>query len=181
MSTIPKTDRRVFAVTLKIILSIWIVLHVLTVLISPNRDTYLGGRLSGWMEPYANFLELSANWNFFAPQPGPPMRLEYEALDQEGAQLAHDFWPNLSSPWRQTTLSHFVMKDSIAGERLVGSFLCSRSSGAHSVRIWRNVYKIPNREQVASGERKIGDDSQAVRQFIGTWSCGALVRNEAHQ
>jgi len=158
------------------LLSFWAVFHVLAVLITPNRNTYLGAQVSSVMEPYANFLELSANWNFFAPQPGPPMRLEFEAVDREGVQIAHNFWPALSSPWRQSTLSHFVMKDQNGGDRLIGNFLCHRNPGSHSVRIWRNTYGIPTLEEVASGQRKIGDESRVVRQFIGEWTCQEPTR-----
>ena len=156
---------------IKALLSVWAVFHVLAVLITPNRNTYLGALVSGVIEPYANFLELSANWNFFAPQPGPPIRLEYEALDAERGQIAHDFWPALDSPWRQTTLSHFVMKDPNGGDRLIGNFLCHRNPAAKSVRIWRNTYGIPTAQEVKKGSRKIGDDTQVVRQFIGEWAC----------
>jgi hypothetical protein len=153
------------------LLSAWAIFHVLAVLITPNRNSYLGKALGSWMEPYANFLELSANWNFFAPQPGPPIRLEFEAVDAQGAQLVHDFWPALDSPWRQSTLSHFVMKDPNGGDRLMGNFLCHRNPGSHSIRMWRNTYGIPSLEEVATSKKKIGDDSRVVRQFMGEWRC----------
>lgn len=158
-------------ILIQALLSLWAVFHVLAVLITPNRNTYLGTKVSAVMEPYANFLELSANWNFFAPQPGPPMRLEFEAVDREGMQIAHDFWPALDSPWRQSALSHFVLKDQNGGDRLVGNFLCHRNPRSHAVRVWRNTYGIPSLEEVASGQRRIGDETRVVRQFIGEWTC----------
>ena len=155
----------------QLLLSVWAVFHVSAVLITPNRESYLGSRVSALMEPYANFLELSASWNFFAPQPGPPIRLEYEAVGGDGGQLEHGFWPALDSPWRQSALSHFVMKDQAGGDRLIGNFLCHRISGSRSVKIWRNTYGIPSLDEVASRKKAIGDDSRVVRQFIGEWSC----------
>ena len=62
------------------LISLWICFHLLTIFVTPNRETYLGFKLSKVLEPYANSLELAANWNFFAPQPGPPMRFEYEGV-----------------------------------------------------------------------------------------------------
>ena len=163
-------------ILIQALLSIWAVFHVLAVLITPNRETYLGKQVASVMVPYADFLELAANWNFFAPQPGPPLRLEFETVDREGSQLLHGFWPELDSPWRQTTLSHFVMKDQNGGERLIGNFLCARNPGSHAVRVWRNTYGIPTIEEVASAQRKIGDESRVVRQFIGEWTCSKKVR-----
>lgn len=165
------TRRSMRVLVIQFLLSVWAIFHVTAVVITPNRNTYLGTTLSTFLEPYANFLELSANWNFFAPQPGPPLRLEFEAVDVERRQLAHDFWPDLDSPWRQTTLSHFVMKDSQGAERLAGNFFCHRTPGASAIRLWRNTYGIPTLEDVARGRRRIGDDVQVSRQFLGEWTC----------
>lgn len=174
-----KSDKKTLSLFVQIILSVWIIIHALAVLITPNRNTYLGTKFSRWMEPYSNFLELSANWNFFAPQPGPPMRLEFEAISSDGNQLAHGFWPNLSSPWRQTTLSHFILKESVPGEQIVGNFLCHEHPGAHAIQVWRNIYRIPSLEEVASRQRAIGDESRVVRQFIGTWNCKKSASTES--
>jgi hypothetical protein len=165
----PLKPKRALAV--QILLSAWAVFHLLAMLITPNRNTYLGQLFSGLMEPYANFLELSSNWNFFAPQPGPPLRLEFEAVGADGEQQHHGFWPELSSPWRQTTLSHFVMKDMNGGERLVGRFLCHQNPSAQSVRVWRNIYTIPSLDEVVAGKRSIDDSSRVTRQFIGDFVC----------
>jgi hypothetical protein len=63
------------------------------------------------------------------------------------------------------------MKDSNAGEKIAGKFICSQHASAKSVRVWRNIYGIPRLDEVESGSRVIGDDVQVNRQFMGEWHC----------
>ncbi len=153
------------------LLSAWIVFHLLAVVIMPNKNTYLGYLFARWLEPYANSLELASNWNFFAPEPGMPMRLEFETVDSKGDQLVHDFWPTLRSPWRKIALSHFIMKGPPGGEALFGKFLCGKNPAASSVRMWKNSYGLPDLMEVADGKKNIKDEILVERQWISEWNC----------
>ena len=155
------------------LISLWICFHLLTILVTPNRETYLGFKLSKALEPYANSLELAANWNFFAPQPGPPMRFEYEGVGTDGKQLAHEYWPPAGAPWRTVALSHFAMKAETGAERVVGNYFCRGVPGARSVRIWKNLYAVPDLLEVQAGRAKIGYDQLVTRTFVADWNCAS--------
>ena len=154
-------------------ISAWLSVHLVAILITPNRATYLGEKLRPILEPYAHFFELATPWGFFAPDPGPPMRLEYESVSSSGETLGHDYWPPAEVPWRSVALTHFVIKHEKMPVGDVARFLCSKSRSAQNIRIWKVVYGMPDLLEVQAGRAKLGFDQVLKRTFMGEVSCAA--------
>jgi hypothetical protein len=123
---------------------------------------------------------MDAIWSFFAPEPGPPpVFLEYEALDSSGAQISRGYWPQLKSPYfwrerqnRRISLARFMTSKPERARRLGGEFICRKSPGAHSIRLWSTMYTVSALPQVASGEASLKNDTIQTRTWIGEQVCG---------
>src|SRR4051794_25766694 len=74
-------------------LSLFVIFHVFSVLVVPNSDNYLGAYFSKIMQPYLYFFEMTNNWNFFSPNPEPPIYVEYQLLDSMGDPYLSGRWP----------------------------------------------------------------------------------------
>jgi hypothetical protein len=166
----------------KAILSIFIILHLTAVGLIPNMQTHLGGRLSFFIEPYANLFLLKTKWGFFAPEPGPPpIFLEWELLDSAGLSLEMGQWPETPSPFfsrerqnRRITAAQSMLDSDGRAERMLVPYLCGKKSlkqPVHSVRLWSLHYSLPPIAEVEAGRRKIGDDVGMVRLWLSHSFC----------
>ena len=169
-------------VWLKIGLSVFLIFHLFAVIIVPNSMNYLGLQTGPILERYVNFFELSQNWSFFAPEPGPPVFVEWEILDAQGEPIEKTRWPALGSTYRKVSLAVFTSTTDEKVDQLMGSYLCRTNPKAGSVRIWRVISPAPTREEVAHGTRKIGDDAKLERQMITHSFCesSASGRESSH-
>lgn len=167
----------------RIVLSIALLFQLLVVGLSPNLDSYFGQIIAPWIEPYASSLEMAANWNFFAPDPGPPpLFIEWEAFDTEGKVVASGAYPEKRDPFflreRQTRRIGFARFLYFASDRLIplwGDYACRTNPGAHGVRIWRVMQSVPNLFDVQKGARRIDDDLGIERSSAGTHFCNSTV------
>lgn len=164
---------------LRIALSVFVVFHVFSLVIAPNSQTYLAGRLSFLIYPYVSFLEVASQWGFFAPDPGPPpVFIEYDAIGESGASIATGFWPDKKDPFwlrerqnRRIAVARFLMASNERIEKMMGQYFCRVSPKARSVRMWKIVQTIPSLHDVAQGKRRIDDATEVSRKFVSQHLC----------
>ena len=164
---------------LKAGLSVVLCYHLFAVILAPNTQTYLGFRAQKVIEPYVNFFELVASWNFFAPDPGPPpVYLEYELLDASGETVERGRWPDMKDPYffrerqnRRIAAARFMIGTDLRAEKMMVPYLCKEHPQTHSVRLWKTQYTIPGLNEVESGARAIGDDVGVGHQSISHSFC----------
>lgn len=142
----------------KILISVWVVFHLLCVFITPNSLSHLGVRFQGILSPYMNTLALSNSWNFFAPEPGPPPTfLDWELINSRGEVVSTGRLPDTPDPFflrerqnRRITLSRFLLSDTARIDRMLIPYLCRKHSEISSVRVWHTVLRV----------RELGDLTQ---------------------
>lgn len=166
------------------ILSVVLLFQIAVVTIGPNKETYHGMMLSPIFEPIFNALELGPNWSFFAPDPGPPpIRLEWEVVDEHDNITRTGFFPDGGYPYfinerqtRRVALARFFV---YSDERHLGvwsSWVCRSNPDANSVRLWKAEGKIPNLFKVQNGEEIIETPVYGDRKSIGNVFCHALPK-----
>ncbi len=67
-------------VTLKVLVSLFIVYHLLMVFISPNRLSMIHEKLMPYFISYAHTLSMDVSWSFYAPNPYSYFYFEYEVI-----------------------------------------------------------------------------------------------------
>lgn len=160
-------------------LSLAVVFHLLVILLMPNAHTWLAQRALGWLEPYVHALELTPQWNFFAPDPGPPpLFVEWELEDERGERIGTGHFPERWDPFflrerqnRRVAMTRFMVQSDARTEQIMLSYLCRRHPEASGVTLWRTVYSTPSLESVAKGERRIGDEEGVQRQWVSHSFC----------
>jgi hypothetical protein len=161
-------------------LSALIAFHLFIVILMPNSNTWLGLKALAWLQPYVHALELTPQWNFFAPDPGPPpIFVEWELEDEKGEAIGKGSLPERWDPYllrerqnRRIALTRFLVLSDSRTERVMLSYLCRRHPEASAVTLWRTVYSTPSLTAVASGERKIGDEVGMQRRWVSHSFCG---------
>jgi hypothetical protein len=136
------------------------------VLLSPVPESGPAKAITPYLQKYLYFFEFTPNWNFFAPDPGPPpIFADYELLDRDGRVVKTGHWPESPNPYfftdrqsRRVAMARFVIATPENEERVMLPWLC-RTKGEHgedvnSVRLWRTAYKVPTLEEFKSKERK---------------------------
>lgn len=163
---------------LKFGLSLLILYHLCAVVFVPNGEFLLGKWSESVLLPYIEFFEFSNRWSFFAPNPGQPMFIDWEIAGKDGATLESGRWPDSHEAFffrerynRRVETVEFMMSDDTRIEKLMLPMLCRRSAGANSVRLWRVLYDLPSREEVAKGTRKIGDETNITKKLVSRSFC----------
>jgi hypothetical protein len=159
-------------------LSVLAVLQIGVVVLVPNGENYIGSKVGPWITPYVSFLELTNHWSFFAPEPAPPVFIEYSLLDSRGDEIGRGRFPDMEKqPFlrerlnRRIAATEFIVADDARTERVMLPYLCNQFPEAQSVRLWRLYYTIPSISDVADGKRKIGDDVNMDRREVSTSYC----------
>lgn len=166
----------------KPLFSLFLVFHLICIVVAPNQNTYLGAVVAPVLKPYAEVMEFTSSWSFFAPEPGPPpVFIEWEVLDESGMRLAKGDWPSKEDPFffrerqnRRIATAKFMVLSDVRTEGIMAPYLCRKHPGAHSVALWRVLQSIPSLQDVASGRRKIGDDQGIERRWVSRSFCGGL-------
>jgi hypothetical protein len=171
-------SKRWSLIALKIALSVFAVFHVFSVILAPNGQTYLGLKTVKFVEPYVDLFELTNAWSFFAPEPGPPVFVEWELMGKNGESLGKDRWPQTPSPFflrerqtRRLSSSQFMVGSDTLAEKMMTPYLCSHNPHAASVKIWRVIQGAPTMLEVAEGKRTVGDEKELKRMFVAHNFC----------
>jgi hypothetical protein len=162
-------------------LSVLIAYHLAAILLFPNSDNSAGVALGRFVRPYLFFFEMTNGWNFFAPNPEPPIYIQYELFGEGGKQLEQGTWPDKKNPFwirdrqnRRVSATDFMMSAELRTERMMVPLLCGRSSKTTSVSLWRVMYNTPTPQEIVSGKRKLGDEVGLERKFVSHSFCPAL-------
>ena len=155
-----------------------ILFHLLVIGIAPNRNTAVGQLLDPVIGPYINALELAANWNFFSPEPGTPMYVEWELENASGEVYSKGMLPEFENPFalrerqnRRMTAARFISLTDERLEKVMSNYLCAHSPGVYSVRIWSSYLKVPSPGEVASGKKSIPGFDSLSRRMVAHHFC----------
>jgi hypothetical protein len=140
-------------------------LHLVVMLFTPNKGSYVGRLLSPWMSPYTRLFEIDAQWNFFAPDPGPPpVYLEWELLGEGGEVLESESLPPKEDPYflrerfnRRLAFARFSLNAVDRWESIVLPRLCKKSPKVRAVRLWHAVGYIPGLFEIQEGKLDVHD------------------------
>ncbi len=163
----------------KAVLSLGIAFHFFCVLLVPSGQNYVGYLVAPIVDPYVKMLSIGSTWGFFAPDPGPaPLYIEYELLDEVGQHLQKGRWPDdAQAPffrerrvWR-AILARGVASTPTGGEKLVGPYLCRLNPKAATIQMWSLEFGTPSLLDVRDGKRKVGDEIDQKRRYMGTAYC----------
>ncbi len=81
----------------KIILSVFVIYHLVAVTLIPNPDSLLTRTLSPLILPYTNTFGLNTPWQFFSPDPSSHVYFEYElSPPDENSKISTYRWPPAS-------------------------------------------------------------------------------------
>lgn len=152
-----RTSRPVW---LRVLLSIFIVYHLIVISVLANGGSFLGRKLGPWISPYGNLFGVNVVWNFFAPDPAHTMYIHYVVhfLDsEEGTQLdpVEGFIPPEKEKIVVNTSKRrflYAMRSLIFDEKrmkvFLGPFLCRQHPGADSIVIKNILEPIPSLDLV---------------------------------
>jgi hypothetical protein len=175
----PKPGRPLRAV--KAGLSVFLLFHLFCVGLFPLSDTPTGMKLTEFVQPYVFTLELTNNWNFFSPNPSPPIYIEYELVGENGEAFRSGRWPEPKNPFfwrdrqvRRITATDFMMSGEMRAEKMMVSYFCgSTSPRPRALRLWRVAEPFPTTAEVVAGTRKLGDGVGAERKFVSHTFCSS--------
>lgn len=178
-STGPKARRgRQAGAKTRLFLSFFICFHLMAVLFVPNSDNELGGRYLKVFLPYLNFLELTNCWNFFSPVPGAPVFMQFETVSSDGTPLEAGSWPERGASLflterstRRIASADFMAVNDLRAEKMLVPYLCARTPGVRSVRLWRTRLSLPSIGEVEAGRRTLVDEVGADRHFVSHTFC----------
>lgn len=162
-------------------LSLFVVFHLFCVLLVPNSDNYAGNYFLKIMEPYLYFFEMTNNWNFFSPNPEPPVYVEYELLDDQGNSYSSGQWPDTKETYfwsdrqtRRISAADFMVNQELRAEKMMVGYFCHQIPQPHGIRIWRSMDTIPTPAEIVSGKRRIGDKIGTDRKFVSHTFCNQV-------
>lgn len=159
-----------------------IAFHFLVIILIPNRESYLNQVLSPIFLPYSNFLNVNTAWQFFSPDPGPPVYL-LSTVRGADAVLAEEFMPPEKDEffWRQKfnrriAVMRFATKDPERARRVLVPYYCHLYPEAVSVTIDKIQVPVPSLESIRAGGA-LNDLSSQVTSFYTSGECerGVLV------
>jgi hypothetical protein len=169
------------------VLSVFLVFHLTCVLLAPNSDNYAGMALTPLIQPYLTFFEMTNTWNFFSPNPEPPIYVEYELLDDQGSAYQSGRWPEEKDPYflrerqtRRITAADFMVNSEISAEKMMVHYLCSQRPGPRALRLWRVMETLPRPQEITSGKRKLGDGVGKERKFVSHTFCESKSGGDGH-
>ena len=163
-------------------ISLFLLFHLFVIVIYPNRELLFSRWAAPLISPYVNFFEFSGEWNFFAPEPGPPpLYLEWDVQDEKGEELGTERFPNpqhgyffLDRQNRRAAVARFMFSGEDRYIRVWGEYVCRENPRAHSVRLWRVVLDVPGMSDVAEGKKQIADYNVVERRSVGNVYCSDM-------
>lgn len=160
------------------LISVLLVFHLLGVVTSPNRVSFLTATLAPVYYPYMSLLGLYSTWSFFAPEPFyAPVHIDYK-LERRGAMPLEGRFPPAQNPYlfrdrfnRRISLTRQVLGSEGNIKGMFMSWLCHEHPDLDSAQLWGVMATIPSLEQVKLGDRKITDPAELRTEVLGTHYC----------
>lgn len=163
---------------IRLLLSCFIVFHLVGVLLAPNPLSYLTQSLAFVYRPYTNFLGLAHTWGFFAPEPiYPPMYIDY-AIEKNGGTPVEGRFPDEKNPYffrdrhnRRMSMSRFILSSDEFIKNMFVRYLCLGESDVRVVKLWRVLTTQPSLQMVQKGEKKMTDPVDVKIEVLGDYYC----------
>ena len=111
-------------VTLKVLVSGFIVYHLLMIFISPNRLSMIHEKLMPYFISYSHTLSMDVSWSFYAPNPYSYFYFDYEVV-YKNDRVNTFRWPPSRKEFKKNIFSY---------NRLISHTLFFMLSGARHVR-----------------------------------------------
>lgn len=111
------------------------------------------------------------------------MFIDWQIAGKDGSIMESGRWPEAKDAYflrerynRRVETLEFMMPEESRVEKMMVPMLCKRAQGANSVLLWRVIYELPLREDVAKGTRKIGDDTNMTKKLVSRSFCDNEVK-----
>jgi hypothetical protein len=159
---------------IKIILTLWICYHILTMIIMANGTSVVGRTIGQYFTPYANVLNLNTTWNFFSPDPTNTMYIEYQIYfeNEVGDEIKPTLTEYFPAEKDQMVFDNFRRRYlypmrffAVSEQRLSLGFapwLCRKYPEASRVKARTNIERIPLLDRM----KYIDDASSRVLQNV---------------
>jgi hypothetical protein len=144
----------------RILISIFIVYHLIAVMLYPNPFSILSRDFSGLFNSYGNLLALNTTWQFFSPNPGAIKYINYDVIKEQDADFnisTFQFPPQDDKHlWKDNKgrLFYFTVRMISSSQNMsqfLIPFLCRKHSDADSIVIKAIEKNIPNIESAKMG------------------------------
>lgn len=160
----------------KAILSVMIVYQLVVIFLVPNQLFYVTQKIAPIVIPYANLMGFNTVWQFFSPDPGPPVYLEYEVF-KEGELVGTFHFPPFKDPYwlrekynRRLAAFRMVGKDNGLASKVFGPMLCREHPEATRLEMNVLTVKFPSLDEVQSGT-PLNDLSVRKTNYMGSHYC----------
>jgi hypothetical protein len=169
---------------MRVIISIFVVYHLVVILVLANGSSYLGRFLDPWISPYGNLLGFNVTWNFFAPDPAHTMFIRYRIhFDDSEGEGTRDPIEGYFPPTREKIVYDssqrrflYAMRLLILDEKkmkvLLGPFLCRQNPGSSSIHI-ENILEPISGLDVSSLDHLKPQEQATIMDY--TFMCGQPV------
>ena len=162
----------------RLLVSAALVVHLLGVVTSPNRVSFLTQTLAPVFYPYLSVLGLYSTWSFFAPEPFyAPVHIDYK-IERRGGMPLEGRFPPAENPYffrdrynRRISLTRQIIGTEGNIKGMLMSWLCHQHPDLDSAQLWGVMATIPSLEQVKLGDRKITDPAELRTEVLGTHYC----------
>ena len=132
-----------------VVVSVFIVYHILTIALMPNAGSFIGRQLGFVFADYAKTMGLAFNWALFAPDPADTIYMEIDLTMKDGSEeriYLPEAGPGVDlNPGKRRYL-YFVrqmMFEPHKVELVLGPWLCRRDSNLKTARIKHRADRIP--------------------------------------
>lgn len=154
--------------------SIWLLWHLFVIFSVPNQTSYLNVTLKPLLLPYANSLGFNRSWQFFSPDPGTPLFLQFE-IWKNREKIGSEIYPPLQAPFirlpyvrRIYLVRILTLFPELAG-LVVGPYLCRMHPEASELEMSYMAVKPVTYDEVK--EQGFGMNDLSRREF-------SFIRNE---
>lgn len=164
----------------KVLLSLFIVFHVLTIFICPNPDGILFRKFSSTIVEYGNLFGLNTTWRFFSPNPAVRL-IEYDVFkkDQDGQYQSESFrYPKKVDDEkfhetynRKINNGMYVVGRGIVNETL-GPALCRAHPGAQTIALYSKGRIFPSIEKAKLQGEHVAEIGEVRRDYLMDVHCG---------
>lgn len=163
----------------RVLLSIFIVIQLLTIFICPNPESILYSELASSLVVYGNLFGLNTTWRFFSPNPGVRL-LEYDVFTRNAAgQLVGESFRYPKSAeeekfreiyGRKVGNEMFVVARNILPVTL-GPQLCKWHPGAETIAIYLKGRNFSSIEKSRLEGQHVADIGQVTRTYLQDVHC----------
>jgi len=161
---------------LKTVLTAYILFHLFVIVSVPNDASYINQILAPVFLPYVNAIGFNTQWQFFSPDPGPPIFVEYEVAQINNSHETHYFPPLKFEGFfrdlynRKTVIPRILAKYPDMSEKMMGPYLCKKNPRATHLVMGITTMTVPHSQEVRDGAL-YHDFSKKQYKLLGTYFC----------